>query len=179
MADPLTLRLWVGRSSYLALAILAIFVRLLPLGISPGDIPAPDLLLAATMAWVLRRPDQVPPLLIAGVFLTADMIFLRPPGLWTLLVLAAAEFLRARQSLVRELPLMLEWLMVSVLLLGAVLVESLVLSVFVVPRVALGVALLHMLVTLLAYPAVVAALWLVFGLRHTAPGEVDELGRRL
>ncbi len=179
MVDPLTLRLWGGRGLYLGLVALIVFLRLLPLETEPGGLTAPDLVLCITAAWVLRRPDHVPPLMIAGVFLTCDLLFLRPPGLWALIVLAAAEFLRAREALARELPFPLEWAMVALVLAAATLAELVILAVLFVPGPGLRLALGHMLVTILAYPAVVATLWLAFGLRRAAPGEVDSFGRRL
>lgn len=178
MGDPIALRLWAGRGIYLLIACVLVFVRLLPLDSSPGGFPAPDLLLAVTFAWVLRRPEQVPPLLIVAVFLVNDLMFLRAPGLWTLIVLLATEFLRARRGPARDLPFALEWTLVAVVLVAATLAESLILLVFVVPRVPIGVALLHGLVTLVAYPAVVAALGLGLGLRRAMPGEADATGRR-
>ena len=179
MTDPVLFRLWAGRGLYVALAGLIVFVRLLPLDTSAGGLPAPDLLLCLTLAWVLRRPDHVPAPLIAAVFLTCDFLFLRPPGLWTLMVLLATEFLRAREPFARELPFALEIALVAGVLIAATLGEALILAIFLVPKAGLGVALSHMLMTLVAYPFVVAALWLGLGLRRAAPGEVDQLGRRL
>ncbi len=179
MADTITFRLWTGRAIYVALAISYIFVRLLPLDTTPSGLPGPDLLICITFAWVLRRPDHVPPLLIAAIFLLCDLIFMRPPGLWTLMILAATEFLRAREGLMRELPFLMEWVMVSAVLLAATLGQTILLAIFMVPDVTLGIALLHILVTLLAYPIVVATLWLALGLRRAAPGEVDRLGRKI
>jgi rod shape-determining protein MreD len=179
MGDPITRQLWIGRGKYLLIACAIIFVRLLPLNLGPGRPPMPDLVLAVTMAWVLRRPEQVTPVMIAGVFLICDMLFLRPPGLWTLIVLIATEVLRAREGLARDLPFPLEWALVAIILLSATLAESLVLTILVVPISAIGVALLHILLTLLAYPAVVAALRFGLGLRRAAPGEKDAMGRRV
>lgn len=179
MIDPVLLRLWAGRGLYLSLAALVVFVRLLPLDTSADGLPAPDLILCLTLAWVLRRPDHVPALLIAAVFLVCDLLFLRPPGLWTLIVVLATEFLRGREALTRDLPFPLEIAMIGGVLAAATLAEALVLSVFLVPKAGLAVALSHMLITLVAYPFVVAALWLGLGLRRAATGEVDQLGRRL
>jgi rod shape-determining protein MreD len=179
VAEPIAIRVWSGRGLYLAIAAGVIFVRLLPLDSSPGELPAPDLLLAVTAAWVLRRPAHVPVGLIALVFLVCDMLFLRPPGLWTLLVVLATEFLRAREGLARELTFPLEWALVAGVLIAATLAESVVLALFLAPSASIGVALLHTLVTLLAYPAVVVALRFGLGLRRAAPGETDVLGKRL
>ena len=70
-----------GSALYVAAALVIVMAGLLPLG--PGWVrwTGPDLLLALTFAWVLRRPDQAPVLLVAAVFLLADLLTLRPPGL--------------------------------------------------------------------------------------------------
>jgi rod shape-determining protein MreD len=94
-------------------------------------------------------------------------------------VVLATEFLRGREALTRDLPFPLEIAMIGGVLAAATLAEALVLSVFLVPKAGLAVALSHMLITLVAYPFVVAALWLGLGLRRAATGEVDQLGRRL
>jgi rod shape-determining protein MreD len=179
VVDPVTLGLWGGRGLYLGLVLAMVFLRLLPVDTEAGGLTAPDLILCLTAAWVLRRPDHVPPVMIAGVFLVCDLLFLRPPGLWTLIVLVATEFLRAREPLARELPFPLEWAMVGLVFVAAALAEVVILAVLFVPGPGVGLALGHMLITILAYPAVVGVLWLAFGLRRPAPGEVDRFGRRL
>jgi rod shape-determining protein MreD len=47
------------------------------------------------------------------------------------------------------------------------------------PPVPLGLTLLQMVLTILAYPLAVAAAWGVFGISRPAPGEVNALGQRL
>lgn len=179
MADPIALRLWTGRLFYLLIACAVVFARLLPLDSSPGAWPLPDVMLAVTFAWVLRRPEQVPPLLIVAVFLVFDLLFLKAPGLWTLLVLISTEFLRTRQGNSFDLPFATEWALVSAVLLAATLAESLILSIFVITKPPIGVALLGSLATLLVYPLVVAALRFGLGLRPAAPGEADAKGGRM
>ena len=54
----------------------------------------PDLLIAFALAWSLRRPEYVPTLLLAILFLLGDLLLQRPPGLWALLALLACENLK-------------------------------------------------------------------------------------
>ena len=63
-------------------------------GLDLATWPAPDLMLALTLAWVVRRPDLLPAPLIAAYFFVEDILMMRPPGLWALIVLGATEFLR-------------------------------------------------------------------------------------
>lgn len=178
MAEALTLRLWAGRGIYLLIAAALLFVRLLPIGHSPAGLPGPDLMVAVTFAWLLRRPDQVPMFSILAVFLLADMLFLRTPGLWTLVMLVATEFFR-RNGVSSDMPFLAEWAAVSGVLVVAVLLENAILFVLMVPKAGIGLALLQMLVTVALYPAVALALRLGLGVRRIAPGETDRFGRPL
>ena len=110
MAEAPRARVWVGRITFLGICLALVFVHLLPLGALPipdfpegfeeGDIlptpgliwPWPDVLLAVVCVWTLRRPDYVPAVVIAAVFLATDLLFQRPPGLWAALVLLLTEF---------------------------------------------------------------------------------------
>ena len=83
-----TRRVWSFRFLYVASCAAIMFFHLLPLQTSPGRWGAPDFLSALTYAWVLRRPEYVPALLIAAMMLLADMLFMRPPGLQAALVVA-------------------------------------------------------------------------------------------
>jgi rod shape-determining protein MreD len=179
MVDTLTRQLLWHRALYLGLALLVVFLRLLPLSQGGSDWPGPDITLAVTLAWLLRRPEYVPALLIVVVVVLEDLMFQRPLGLWALIVLGATEFLRAREVGLRDLSFLLEWLTVGLLMLAMVLANRVVLGLLMVPQPTLGLALLHYLATLSAYPLVVIASHLTFGLRRAAPGEVDKFGRRL
>jgi rod shape-determining protein MreD len=179
MAEPLPTGVWSYRLLFVALAALLLFLRLLPLGSVAGRWPGPDLLLCLTLAWVMRRPDYVPALLIAAVVLLEDMLLLRPPGLWAAMVVLAAEFLRARAALTRELTFAVEWLLVAGVMVAATLGYRLVMALVMLPQVSLGQALVQALATILCYPVMVVASRLAFGVRKPATGETDAYGRRM
>lgn len=170
---------WVFRALFLALALFLLFVRLLPLGNAPGALPGPDLLLCLILAWVVRRPDFLPMPLILLVILVEDLILMRPPGLWTAIVILATEFLRGRVALTRELNFLVEWMLVSGVMLGMMLAYRLVLGLALVPQPAFGFAIVQVLWSIALYPLVVAMSRLVLDLRKPAMGEVDDFGRRL
>jgi len=163
---------------WLALAALWTVGRLLPLGPDTGW-PAPDLLLILTLAWVLRRPAHLPAPAIALVWLIEDLLLLRPPGLWALMVLVGTEFLRARHAMVREINLALEWAIAAGVLVAMWLANRLILAILLVPNAALDLSLITLAVTVALYPVGVAVLQWVLRVRKPATGEVDELGRRL
>jgi rod shape-determining protein MreD len=184
---------------FLGLAAFMTFYRLLPLGGYSVDFgqtelealsnfeesgvwsvfPMPDFLLCLTLAWVVRRPDLLPAPVIAGYFFLEDILFLRPPGLWALIVLVGSEFLRRRSEQFRGYGFWLEYLLIAVLLLTMFFANRAILMIVMVPQAPLGLSFLQLLGTVMAYPAVVAVSHFVFGLRKPATGEVDALGQRL
>lgn len=199
MVDRRQTKRLVFMALFLGLAGLMTFYRLLPLGGYATDFgrseaealaafddaglwasfPMPDLLLCLTLAWVVRRPDMLPAPVIAAYFFLEDILLLRPPGLWALIVLLSSEFLRRRSDQFRGYGFWLEYLLVAGLLLAMFLANRGILMIVMVPQVPLGLSFLHLLGTVLAYPAVVAVSHFIFGLRKPATGEVDALGQRL
>lgn len=179
MTDALRLETLVYLGLWLLIAALSILLRLLPLSVPPDAWPRPDILLVLTLGWVLRRPAQLPPLAIALVFLTEDLFLMRPPGLWALIVLIGAEFLRRRQSVVREMNLVLEWALVSAALVAMFVINRLGLAIVMVPRPPLDLSLLQLVFTMLVYPLVVLVLQTVLRVHKPATGEVDDRGRKL
>lgn len=179
MAEPILRATWGFRRLYVGLAALLIFLRILPLHTAPTLWPGPDLLLCITFAWVLRRPEYVPAPLIALVFLMEDLVLMRPPGLWTVIVLLTAEFLREREAFTRELTFATEWAMVAGAVFTTLLGYRFVFLLTFLPEPPLVLSVLQAGATILAYPLVVVASALAFGLRKAATGELDALGRRL
>ena len=179
MVDPLRFTLWLYRGLCLALSLGLLFLNLLPLGSLARTLPGPDLLLCLVLAWVLRRPDYLPVLLICVVVLVEDFLLMRPPGLWAGLVILGTEFLRARVDLTRELIFIAEWALVALIMVAVLLGYRLVFLVAFLQQPTFGFALLQTLWSILCYPLVVAVSRFVFHLRKPAMGEVDAYGRRL
>ena len=179
MVDAVRSSVWLYRLAFVGLALVLLFLRLLPLGGAAGDWPGPDILLCLIFAWVVRRPDFLPVLLVAFVLLLEDLILMRPPGLWTALVVIATEFVRARVALTRELSFWTEWALVGGMMFGLLLAYRLVFSIAFMPQPGFGFALLQTLWSILCYPAVVAASRFALDLKKPAMGEVDAYGRRL
>ncbi len=178
MAEPTHAGRWTYRGVFLALSALVIFAKLLPLHPGPGKFPGPDLLVLMACAWVVRRPDYLPVVLVVFVFLMADLLFMRPPGLWAALTVIGLEALRRRSVVLRDSGFLTEWLTVSVVITSMVLANAMVLTVFVVDQPGLGLTLIRLITTLLVYPIVVVLAARAVGIRKIAPGEVDRLGHR-
>ncbi|NVO22491.1 rod shape-determining protein MreD [Donghicola sp. C2-DW-16] len=178
MADSEFPGRWVLTLGYLVIAAALTFCRLLPLDSLPTAWAGPDLLICVTMAWMLRRPDSVPMVLIAMVALMGDLLFQRPPGLWAAITVGLSDFLRRREEGLRDAPFPLEWGVVGLAFVMSKLLYRIVQTLFVVPNEPLGLTLTQIVVTIAAYPLVVLALNTLFGLRRAAPGEVDSLGHK-
>lgn len=138
----------------------------------------PDLLIAFAFAWSLRRPEYIPTLLLAVIFLLADLLLQRPPGLWALLALLACENLKGRGRTLRDATFGAEWVAVAVLLTGILLANRVVLSILLIQPPELRLSLLELGVTILIYPVVVLITRSIMGVRRAAPGELDSLGGR-
>lgn len=170
-------RRWIFCAGYAALLLALMLIHLVPLSVGPGRIPGPDLMLAITLAWMLRRPAFLPTPLIAVMFLLGDIFFMRPLGLHAALAVLASEFLRAREASTREQTFVAEWIMVSGLLIAIFLTERIVLSLFLVEQVALGLTLFQAIATLLVYPLIVFASRLLFGISKMSASEAEAGGR--
>jgi len=177
MAERPRTHLWVMRALFAALCASVIFWRLLPLHTLPPGWAGPDLMLALAFAWVLRRPEYAPPLLIGVAVLLADLMFQRPPGLWAALVLLGSEALRARAPGLRDLGFGPEWLAAATTTLAITLIYRLTLAVLMVPQAPLGLSLMQMAMTVICYPLIVLASAKLLGVRKARPSEGG--GRRL
>lgn len=170
-----TRHVWSYRAIFLALCAALITMRLLPLGLGQSGLPGPDLLLALTFAWLLRQPAVVPLAAIVVVFLAADFLFQRPPGLWTALVVLASESLRRRRLQMTEFPFLVEWGAIAGAIAGIIVAERVILWMIFVDPPSLGLSLTHGIVTVAIYPLIVAVSKFVFGLRKLGPAELEPL----
>lgn len=187
----LSSRLWYV-ALFIGIGALVWLFRLLPLqglgdaGRPPGETglswttwPAPDLMLALVLAWVVRRPDLLPASVVVAFVFVEDILMMRPPGLWALIVLMATEFLRRRNPTLRGLSFWLEYGLIAALMLGMFVLNRMVLGIVMVPQAPLGLSLAQFVGTVAIYPLVAAALHFGLGLRKPATGEVDDLGQKL
>lgn len=169
---------WTKRMIFVAIALMICFVHLLPLNFGPQSWAAPDLLAGFAFAWVIRRPEFVPPLLLASVLLMADFLLQRPPGLWALLVLIGCEYLRARDRVGGDGTFAGEWVAVAGVMVVATLLMCLGLMVLAVPQPGLSVDLTRLVFTALAYPVIVWITQVALGVERLSPAEADRLGAR-
>ncbi len=179
MAETPTMQIWTGRAVFVLLCALVIFLQLLPLDTRPEIWPVPDFLLLIALAWSARRPDFAPITFIAIIFMLADLLFQRPPGLWAGLVVILSEILRRRSRQLRNIPIMLEWMSVALGIIMITVIYRLVLAIVLTPQAPLGLTIIQMAMTIFLYPVILGIAHLVFGVSRPAPGQTDSLGHRL
>ena len=179
MTEGTDSRTWVNRGVFVVLAFVFIVIDLVPRDMRPPAWAAPDLLLAVTLAWVARKPSYLPVLVIAAFFLMTDMLFLRPPGLWTALVVILTEVIRRQNSEFRNMPFLVEWGTIAVGIIAITLMNRLILAVVMLPQAPLGLTLTQMIATIAVYPVVLVIAHFVFGVTRTAPGETGNKGHLL
>lgn len=170
--------LWFNRLLFMSLALFATLAGMLPLGLSADSIVMPDVLLAMTFAWVIRRPSTAPYPIVFLMALFADIMLMRPLGLWAMLTLLLGEFARSQRRPLREQLFVVEWILFVVVFAVFTGINMLVLNFTFTPGPSSDLMLNHILITGLTYPFVVAALHWVFRIRspRTAAGS-DRLGR--
>lgn len=151
----------------------ALFIALLALQTAPGRLlpvlpGSADPGFALALAWMMRRPDQLPPPLLAALFLLADLVHGVPPGPGAALSLAACEFIRPRAAALASLPFSARWLMAAALSIARYPAEALVLSLLLVPHPPIETYLVTSMFTALVWPvmAVIAALLAHAGVRR-------------
>ncbi|MEJ8562963.1 rod shape-determining protein MreD [Yoonia sp. GPGPB17] len=179
MAERMDRKTWMQGGVFLALAFMLIVIDLVPLDMRPSLWAFPDLLLAATLVWVVRKPTYVPVAVIALLFLMTDFLFMRPPGLWAALVVILSEILRRRHREFRNMPLLVEWGTVAFGILSITVINRLVLAVVMSPQAPLALTLIEMIATILVYPVVLLVAHFIFGVSRTSPGEIGSKGQIL
>ncbi len=176
MVDPAATRRWVFRGLFFALCACIIFISMLPLTTEPRRVPGPDLLFCITAIWIMRRPRWAPVGLIVLVHLIADLLFLRPVGLWPAISLLGYEYLRRKSTASTEIPALIEFGMAMTLFATMVAANAVVHLLFGIPHPSFGASALHVIVTAVAYPVVMAFSVFVTRVRRARPSDFDGSG---
>ncbi len=167
----LSIRILIYQALFLAIAVaLMSFSMIPPRGLQP-DLPQPDILFCLIAAWAMRQPDTVRPVMILFTVLLSEIMFLKPPGLWTALVLLATEFLRSLVDRIRYQAFTFEWIVFSGTFAAIIILYQLALAITFVPVLEPGSAALHVLATIIAYPVVVMISNTVFRVRKAGSAE--------
>jgi len=176
MVDPDASRRFMFRGLFFALCACVIFINMLPLTTEPRRVPGPDLLFCLTAVWIMRRPKWAPVGLIVLVHLIADMLFLRPIGLWPAITILGYEYLRRKSTDATEMPPLVEFGMVLALFCGLLAANAITHVILGIPHPTFGATVLHAIVTALAYPLVMAFSVYVTRVRRARPSDFDGSG---
>ena len=176
MTEQAMTRLWGMRLTFALVVCIILFFHLLPLETTPRLWVGPDLVIGFACAWCLRRPDYVPSIALAALFLLTDLLLQRPPGLWALLALIGCEKLKSRARGLRDSSFASEWLTVCIVVTAITIAYRVGLVVTFVPTPAFGLSAFELIMTLLFYPAVVGITHGLLGVRKVAPGEYESQG---
>ncbi|MGH1464297.1 MAG: rod shape-determining protein MreD [Cognatishimia sp.] len=179
MADNAETRLWIMRLTFAAICLTIMYWQLLPLETVPRRWTGPDLLMTLCCVWVLRRPIYVPVLLIAATLLLADFLFQRPPGLMAAVVVLVTENLRRRSQTMLDIPFSVEWLTAAGAMVAIVLGNRILSAIFFLDQTSLGLSLIQLIMSVLAYPIVAFFCYVFLGLRKTTPRERDGMAGRI
>ncbi len=155
MAELSKHRIFSLNAQYCGLISLFAFLYLLPIHLASPLWAAPDLIMGLTYVWSLRRPHDIPILLIAFVIFMADLLFQRPPGLMAAIIVIGCEFLRSRSPFTRDATIVIEWFIIGVVVASSFLVNRLVLSLVLVPTLPLSTELMQIAMTVISYPLIV------------------------
>lgn len=176
IADQTRQRLFY-QGLFVLLTLGFLFLHLLPLSALPAPFPGPDMLLCFALAWMQRRPDYLPPVMLAIVLLLGDFVLQRPPGLWAVLVLLAAEFLRSRQQGEGETPFLAEWAITSMVMALCSILYGVTLYIVGADTPSLVFLVVQIFMNVAFYPVAVLVSVYAAGLRRVSPNDVDNRGR--
>ncbi len=167
--------LWSYRAAFTFILAAISLGNLLPIDIRPSQIPAPDIAFCAIAAWMLRRSDYTPVIVITAVTFLTEIVLFHPLGLWTALVLLAAEFLRRNAERIRYHSFLTECAHFAVLYLVMSIGYHLVLVISFAHPPDFGDVLPQVLITVALYPLVVLATVYIFRVRKPSSTEVGIL----
>lgn len=170
MADDGPLMIYFHRGLYLATMLVLLAGLLIPVNGGAGGLPGPDLTMALTIAWAMRRPDHLPVISVAAAMLLADLLLLRPPGLMAALTVLAVEFIRNREVEWRGLPFLMEWLIAASIVFAVFVLGALAHAFLVISQPPLGQTLLRMILTAFVLPAFLLLMVYVFRVGRKVPG---------
>jgi len=164
---------------YALLALVILAAQLLPLQTLPRVWAGPDLLVALTFAWAVRRPDYVPVILVGAIMLLADLLLQRPPGLMAGLVVLATHRLASSAMTFRTAGFMAEWATACLAIAAIAVANRLILAMMLVEQAPLALTVSRAACTMLVYPLVVAASHGLLRVRKVNPAQYTGFGERL
>lgn len=162
---PTETRRWIEIALFILMGFVSIGLPLVPMGLAANSIAFPDAMFALFAAWVIRRPMSAPIIAIVFLGVLADAMMMRPLGLWALVLFVGMEVLRFSERAFRDIPFVLEWVYVSVLLGLMLMLQNLLLFASFDSAYVFADVFWHWVRSVAAYPVVVAILHWVLHIR--------------
>lgn len=178
MVDPFTLEIWLKRLLLACVITFMIFLKLLPLQSGGSTLPGPDLILCFMAAWAIRRPALVSLGMVVIVGLVTDFLFIRAPGVWTIILILSFEALRVQARREGTMSFASEMGIILAVFTSAFIANRLILLAFGVAQPPLGATVLELFVSLLFYPLVALITVFIFRVRHPDPTDLQGLRGR-
>lgn len=137
-----------------AVTLFTVLLSVVPTEIPYYGLVAPALPMTSVFYWVVHRPDLMPRTLLFLAGLLLDILSAAPIGLNALLFLLVHAGLLAERRYLVGRPFPIVWLGFALTMLLAALVKWLVTMLYLLAPVAIGPALIHVVVTIGLFPAV-------------------------
>jgi len=170
--------IWFGSALFLSLGFFVTLAALLPLGLSADALIMPDLFFCMAFYWVIRSAKTAPVTIVFFVVFFADVMLMRPLGLWTLVVVLTIEFARYQRFPIREQMFIVEWILFALLFGAALLFKSILLTISFSDMPNLELTVWYFSMTIASYPIVVVVLHYIFRIRvEKTPTGNNRLGR--
>lgn len=173
MGNQSGFHLWIMRAAYVVICCAFLIFHLIPIAPSATFAFSPDMILGLTLAWVARRPDYTPIVLIAVTGLLADLLLSRPPGLWAALMLVLSEYIRNRGHRMRTAGFVWEWVRVAAGIAVIFFANRIALGVLLIDVPPLGASLKQYAATVVIYPLLVAVSSVAFGISYPDIGDTQ------
>ncbi len=152
------------RLIFVGLCAVVILFHTLPLPDNASRWPPPDFIMALAFAWTLRRPEVMSPLMVGGMVLLADLLLMRPPGLWALLVVLGCVYLNIRQKDLSQVMFGIDWAYAGGVMVAVYAAYFLLQFPLFLPTMSAGTLALQALFTILIYPLVAFVSVRIFGI---------------
>lgn len=159
-------RYWFEIIMFIVCGFVAIGVSILPMSLTPSSSAFPDLLFPVVIAWVIRHPTTAPIFLVVMLGILADVMMMRPIGLWALMLLMSSEAIRLAERTFRDIPFLLEWFYVGALFTILMLLQNLLLFISFSSLYDAGDIVIHIVFSVAFYPLIVLVLRWMVGIRR-------------
>ena len=179
MNSFMNIQIWIYTTKYIFLGFFILSVQILPLPIIQQEILWPDLLFLSTSGWLIRRPNYLPIFIIFLVHIVADIILLRPIGLWSGLSLIIFVFIKWRISRTKAIFKFGQELVFVISLFTLLIITNMFFqSIFRIVNPPLIMILLQLTFAIIIYPLVIFSLHYVLGVRYGRHIDITNRGQR-